>query len=223
VSGPEGELTVSLETWLAYTLACVVLTIIPGPSVMLVVGQTLMRGKSAAMMCILGDVVGSIILTGLSFAGVGAILAASTFLFQSVKWVGVLYLAWLGYSQIREARRDGGSVETSVQSRSPKASFSASFWGSFWAGTVTAIFNPKAIVFYMAFLAQFIDPAGDLAVQLAVLTVTSSLVVMVLLTGYAVLAARARKVFQTSMARRRMGYAGGGFMIGGSALMAITR
>jgi threonine/homoserine/homoserine lactone efflux protein len=212
-------LTVSLETWLAYTLACVVLTIIPGPSVMLVVGQTLMRGKTAAMMCILGDVVGSIVLTGLSFAGVGAILAASTVLFQTVKWVGVLYLAWLGYSQIREARRDGGSVETSVQTRSPKGSF----WRSFWAGTLTAIFNPKAIVFYMAFLAQFIDPAGDLAVQLAVLTVTSSLVVMGLLTGYAVLAAHARKVFQTSKARRRMGYAGGGFMIGGSALMAITR
>ena len=209
----------SLETWLAYTLACVVLTIIPGPSVMLVVGQTLMRGKTAAMMCILGDVVGSIVLTGLSFAGVGAILAASTVLFQTVKWVGVLYLAWLGYSQIREARRDGGSVETSVQTRSLKGSF----WRSFWAGTLTAIFNPKAIVFYMAFLAQFIDPAGDLAVQLAVLTVTSSLVVMGLLTGYAVLAARARKVFQTSKARRRMGYAGGGFMIGGSALMAITR
>ncbi|WP_417711007.1 LysE family translocator [Roseibium aggregatum] len=209
----------SLETWLAYTLACVVLTIIPGPSVMLVVGQTLMRGKTAAMMCILGDVVGSIVLTGLSFAGVGAILAASTVLFQTVKWAGVLYLAWLGYSQIREARRDGGSVETSVQTRSPKGSF----WRSFWAGTLTAIFNPKAIVFYMAFLAQFIDPAGDLAVQLTVLTVTSSLVVMGLLTGYAVLAARARKVFQTSKARRRMGYAGGGFMIGGSALMAITR
>ncbi|MEE4014760.1 LysE family translocator [Roseibium sp. FZY0029] len=209
----------SLETWLAYTLACVVLTIIPGPSVMLVVGQTLMRGKTAAMMCILGDVVGSIVLTGLSFAGVGAILAASTVLFQTVKWAGVLYLAWLGYSQIREARRDGGRVETSAQTRSPKGSF----WRSFWAGTVTAIFNPKAIVFYMAFLAQFIDPAGDLVVQLAVLTVTSSLVVIVLLTGYAVLATRARNAFQTSMARRRLGYAGGGFMIGGSALMAITR
>ncbi|TYC69109.1 LysE family translocator [Stappia sp. BW2] len=208
-------MNVSLETWLAYTLACVILTIIPGPSVMLVVGQTLMRGKTAAMMCIVGDVVGSIILTGLSFAGVGAILAASTLLFQTVKWAGVLYLAWLGYSQIREARRDGGSHEASVQAGSP--------WASFWAGTVTAIFNPKAIVFYMAFLAQFIDPARDLAVQLAILTITSSLVVVVFLTGYAVIAARARNIFRSRLARRRMGYAGGGFMMGGSALMAMTR
>lgn len=205
----------SLETWLAYTLACVVLTIIPGPSVMLVVGQTLMRGKAAAVMCILGDVVGSIVLTGLSFAGVGAILAASTVLFQIVKWTGVVYLAWLGYSQIREARRDSVSLEPGVPT--------GSAWGSFWAGTLTAIFNPKAIVFYMAFLAQFIDPAADMTVQLVVLTLTSSVVVMVLLAGYALIAARARKLFQTRLARRRMGYAGGGFMIGGSALMAVTR
>ncbi|MCR9285223.1 MULTISPECIES: LysE family translocator [Stappiaceae] len=205
----------SLETWLAYTLACVVLTIIPGPSVMLVVGQTLMRGKTAAVMCILGDVVGSIVLTGLSFAGVGAILAASTVLFQIVKWTGVVYLAWLGYSQIREARRDSVSLEPGIRA--------GSAWGSFWAGTLTAIFNPKAIVFYMAFLAQFIDPAADMTVQLVVLTLTSSVVVMVLLAGYALIAARARKLFQTRLARRRMGYAGGGFMIGGSALMAVTR
>ncbi len=205
----------SLETWLAYTLACVVLTIIPGPSVMLVVGQTLMRGKTAAVMCILGDVVGSIVLTGLSFAGVGAILAASTVLFQIVKWTGVVYLAWLGYSQIREAHRDSVSLEPGVRT--------VSAWGSFWAGTLTAIFNPKAIVFYMAFLAQFIDPAADMTVQLVVLTLTSSVVVMVLLAGYALIAARARKLFQTRLARRRMGYAGGGFMIGGSALMAVTR
>ncbi|UES41699.1 LysE family translocator (plasmid) [Roseibium aggregatum] len=207
-------MNVSLETWLAYTLACVVLTIIPGPSVMLVVGQTLMRGKTAAVMCILGDVVGSIVLTGLSFAGVGAILAASTVLFQIVKWTGVVYLAWMGYSQIREARRDS-VLEPGVRT--------GSAWGSFWAGTLTAIFNPKAIVFYMAFLAQFIDPAADMTVQLVVLTLTSSVVVMVLLAGYALIAARARKLFQTRLARRRMGYAGGGFMIGGSALMAVTR
>lgn len=205
----------SLETWLAYAVACAVLTIIPGPSVMLVIGQSLMRGRMAAMMCILGDVVGGIVLMGLSFAGVGAILAASALLFQIVKWAGVLYLAWLGYSQIRAARG-----ETDRLAFTPGES---SFWGSFWAGAVTAILNPKAIVFYMAFLAQFIDPQGDMPVQLALLIVTSSVVVAVLLAGYAFAAGRARALFGSRGARRRMGYASGGFMIGGSALMAATR
>lgn len=205
----------SLDTWIAYTIACVVLTVLPGPSVMLVVAQALTRGRVAAAMCILGDVVGSIVLVGLSFAGVGTILAASAILFQLVKWVGVLYLSWLGIIQIIEARRDAPK----------KASHAgeASSWSSFWAGTVTAVLNPKAIVFYMAFLAQFIDPQGDFLVQLAVLTVTSSLVVVVLLAGYALIAERAGQLFDSQRARRRMGYAGGGFMIGGSAVMAVTR
>lgn len=205
----------SLDTWIAYTIACVVLTVIPGPSVLLVIAQSLTRGRTAAAMCILGDVVGSIVLVGLSFAGVGAILAASALLFQIVKWVGVLYLAWLGIGQIMESRRDAPE----------KASLDkdASSWSSFWAGTVTAVLNPKAIVFYMAFLAQFIDPQGDLPAQLAVLTVTSSLVVVVLLAGYALIAERAGRLFDSRRARRRMGYAGGSFMIGGSAVMAVTR
>jgi len=85
------------------------------------------------------------------------------------------------------------------------------------------VLNPKAIVFYMAFLAQFIDPQGDLPVQLAVLTATSSLVVVVLLAGYALIAEWAGRLFDSRRARRRIGYAGGGFMIGGSAVMAVTR
>lgn len=170
------------------------------------------------MMCILGDVIGSIVLMGLSFAGVGAILAASALLFQVVKWVGVLYLAWLGYRQIAEARQTPAEDENIT---TPGQAHSA--WRSFWAGTITAILNPKAIIFYMAFLAQFINPQADLTSQLAILTLTSSMVVVVLLTCYALVAARARQVFQSPVARKRMGYTGGTFMIGGSVLMATTR
>ena len=205
----------TVETWIAFTTACIVLTLIPGPSVLLVIGQSITRGKRAAMMCILGDVLGGIVLMGLSFVGVGAILAASAALFQIVKWAGVVYLAYLGYRQIAEARRDTGAQET--------PHLVTSSWGSFWAGTVTAILNPKAIVFYMAFLAQFIDPAKDLLPQLTILTVTSTLVVVVLLGAYAMIAARARQTFRSHRARRRMGYTGGTFMIGGSVLMATTR
>lgn len=112
---------------------------IPGPSVLLVIAQSLMRGRVAAAMCILGDVVGSIVLVGLSFAGVGAILAASALLFQIVKWAGVFYLAWLGIGQIMAARRDAPERVSHAGG--------ASSWSSFRAGTVTAVLNPKAIVF----------------------------------------------------------------------------
>ncbi|PRX10733.1 UNVERIFIED_ORG: threonine/homoserine/homoserine lactone efflux protein [Martelella mediterranea] len=208
----------SVESWVAYLIACVVLTVIPGPSVMLVIGQSLTRGRAAAMMGVLGTVVGSIALLGLSFAGVGAVLAASALLFQLVKWAGVFYLAWLGIEQIRAARGE----ETAVVDLAPEQDTAAT-WSCFRAGALTAVLNPKSIVFYMAFLAQFIAPEGSLPLQLALLTLTSSLVVVVVLGCYALVAARIRTLLGSRAARRRAGYAGGGFMIGGSAFMAVTR
>ena len=205
----------TFETWTAFVIANIVLTLIPGPSVLLVISQALTKGKNAAMLCIAGDLIGTIVLMALSFLGVGALLATSAFLFQLMKWAGVLYLAYLGYCQIMQARNESDIAN--------KGHSTADSWGSFWAGTITAILNPKAIIFYMAFLAQFIDPDADIVVQMAILTTTSVAVVAVLLTGYALLAARAGAAFQTKSVRKKVGYAGGGLMIGGSAIMAATR
>ncbi|MEP3428144.1 MAG: LysE family translocator [Roseibium sp.] len=205
----------SVETWFAFTTACIVLTLIPGPSVLLVIGQAMIKGKQAAMMCIFGDVVGSILLIGLSFIGVGALLAASAVLFQTVKWAGVFYLAYLGYRQIIDARNETAFVGPD--------STALNSWKSFWVGAVTAVLNPKAIIFYMAFLTQFIDPERNMALQLGIMIVTSSLAVVVPLTGYALLAARARRIFQSKSAQRKIGYTGGTCLIGGSVFMAATR
>ncbi|MBL4645761.1 MAG: lysine transporter LysE [Hyphomicrobiales bacterium] len=205
----------SLEPWLAFVAACIVLTLIPGPSVMLVVGQAMTKGKKAALLCVAGDVLGGIVLMLLSFLGVGAILAASAVLFQIVKWSGVFYLAYLGYCQIRDARND---IDGFAQNHDTSSAL-----GSLWAGAVTAILNPKAIIFYMAFVTQFIDPTGNMVLQMSILTLTSTVVVAVLLAGYALIAERARQVFQSKRARKRIGYTGGTFMIGGSVLMATTR
>lgn len=206
----------SLEPWLAFVAACIVLTLIPGPSVMLVVGQAITKGKRAALLVVVGDVIGGIVLMVLSFMGVGAILAASAVLFQIVKWSGVFYLAYLGYCQIRDARND---VDGFAQNHGA----SSSAWGSLWAGAVTAVLNPKAIIFYMAFVTQFIDPTGNMVLQMSILTLTSTVVVAVLLAGYALIAERARQAFQSKRARKRIGYTGGTFMIGGSVLMATAR
>lgn len=205
----------AFDLWLAFTLASILLTLIPGPSVLLVISQSITKGKKAALMCVAGDLIGTIILMSLSFLGVGAILAASAILFQAVKWAGVFYLAYLGFTQIRDARR---ITDNFTDNHDASAG-----WGSFWAGTVTAVLNPKAIIFYMAFLAQFIDPTGDVLVQMVILTATSTLVVAVLLTGYALIASQAQQVFRSKLARKRMGYAGGTFMLGGSVILASTR
>lgn len=124
-------------------------------------------------------------------------------------------MAYLGYTQIREARKNS-SVETKI---APQKSGLASFNAGFWA----ALLNPKAIIFYMAFLTQFMNPEADMALQFVILVSTSTVVIGVLLARYALLAARAKKAFTSQKSQKYFGYTGGSFLIGGSVLMATTR
>lgn len=148
-----------------------------------------------------------------SFLGLGLILASSSFAFVTLKWLGVAYMAYLGIMQINAARNlQEVNIAGPVSTR-----------GSLGAGFLTGVLNPKAIMFYMAFLAQFIDPAMPQAPQFLILMTTSTLVVALVLGGYALLAAKASTRLQSIKARRRMGYTGGSCLLGGSALMAATR
>jgi threonine/homoserine/homoserine lactone efflux protein len=122
-------------------------------------------------------------------------------------------MAYLGIMQIKAARN--------LLEARPFAPVSAR--GSLGAGFLTGVLNPKAIMFYMAFLAQFIEPAAPQAPQLLILMATSTLVVALVLSGYALLATKVSSRLQSLKARKRMGYAGGSFLLGGSALMAATR
>lgn len=205
----------NFELWLAFVATYTIISAIPGPSVFMVTGQALTRGTKAAFLCIVGELLGGVVLVALSLLGVGAILAASAELFQFVKWVGVAYMAYLGISQILEARNYGRTDLPEPRQHDGLASLRAGFF--------TAVLNPKAIIFYVAFLSQFLDPHGSVYSQFVIVVVTSTVIVAVVLGIYALIAGRARKAFQSPKARRRFGYTGGGCLLGGSALMAATR
>lgn len=206
----------NIETWLAYVAATVVISLIPGPSVFMVLGQTLARGLKAAAYCVVGDVCGGVIVMTASYAGLGVILASSSEAFFVLKWAGVAYMAWLGYTQIKSARqlREGDLKEIGLVGHRS---------ASLQAGFLTGILNPKAIMFYMAFLVQFMNPKLPMTPQFLILMATSCMVVFSVLFGYALLAAQARRQLKSLRARKSMGYAGGSFLLGGSALMASTR
>lgn len=203
----------SIEVWLAYAAAFTLLSLVPGPSVFMVIGQSLSRGLGAAFFCIMGDLLGGIVMMTIAYIGLGTLLAASSGVYHLIKWAGVAYMAWLGLSQILTARR---LVEADLTTPATSAIRA----GSLRAGFLTGILNPKAILFYVAFLAQFMNPAYPLTPQFIILMATSTTIVLIVLGVYAVLAAQARKAFQSLRARKRMGYAGGSFLLGGSALMA---
>ena len=202
----------NIEVWLAYVAAFTFLSLIPGPSVFMVIGQTLSKGLGAAFYCIAGDLLGGIVMMAIAYIGLGTILATSSEIYLVIKWAGVAYMAYLGLSQILAARR---MVEADLNSTAAAAVRS----GSLRAGFLTGILNPKAILFYVAFLAQFMNPAYPMTPQFLMLMATSTMIAFVVLAGYALLAAQARRVFQSLRARKRMGYTGGSLLLGGSALM----
>lgn len=206
----------NLETWFAYLTAYLVLSVIPGPSVFMVLGQSLSRGFSAALFCILGDLLGGVVVMTASYIGVGMVLATSSQAFFVLKWAGAAYMAWLGIHQILASRRMGKVDICGTTAKSPRST-------SLKAGFVTGILNPKAILFYVAFLAQFLDSTQPVLPQFLILMTTSMAVVFVVLTGYAVLASQAFKTMRSLRARKRIGYVGGSFLLGGSVLIATNR
>jgi len=202
----------SLETWFAYVAALIVLSVIPGPSVLLVVAQALAKGLVGAFSCIAGDLLGGAIMMLAAFAGLGTLLAASSELYFVVKWIGVCYMLWLGLAQLLAAR-----LLSQADLQEPARALDAR---SFRAGFLTGILNPKAVLFHLAFLTQFIDPTQSLTPQFAILLGTSTTVVCLILGCYAALAVRVRHLFQDLPARRRLGYTSGTCFLGASAFMA---
>lgn len=208
----------SFETWLSYIAAYTLISLLPGPSVFMVIGQSLSHGLRAAMCCVLGDIVGGIVVMTTAYAGLGLVLATSAEVFFLLKWAGVAYMLWLGVVQIAAARKLTSRDLTTGENK-PVPQLSAS-WR---AGFLTGALNPKAIMFYVAFLAQFMDPGASALPQFLVLMATSCIVVFCVLMIYALLAAQIRRKFQSLRARKAIGYTSGSFLLGGSAFIAATR
>lgn len=203
----------TFETWLSFAITSSIISIIPGPSVFMVLAQSISYGLRSAFLCIFGDVIGGLIVMTLSYAGIGAILAASEELFLFVKWSGIFYIAYLGVTQVIETSKITDTSETELtKSRD-----------SIRIGFFTGLLNPKAIIFSIAFLSQFIDTKADQITQLLILMLTSATLIIFILGGYALLAFKARNLFRSTKNRRVMGFLSGGLLCGGSLMMFFIR
>ena len=179
----------TLHHWLAFAAASLVLGIAPGPGVLSIVGYAIGSGRRTALASVVGMAVGNAIAMSLSLAGVGALLAASASAFLILKWIGALYLIGLGVITIIRTRY-AGQVGISTRSASSPAK-------SFVGNVVVGTFHPKTIVFFVAFVPQFIDPLQSYVAQAALLVVTFTAVVGCSDTVYALLAARVSTLLRT--------------------------
>ena len=203
----------SIEIWVAFVVASAVLLAVPGPTVMLVVSYALGRGKQTAWATVPGVTLGDFTAMTASLMGAGAVLAASATLFTILKLAGAAYLIWLGIGLWRAKPELGALEEASA------ASNRAMFWNAY---IVTAL-NPKSIVFFVAFVPQFVNPSAPVLAQFAILEATFLVLAALGAAIWAILAGHLRDRFRRPETLRKVNRAGAGFLIGAGLLTAATQ
>ncbi|MBX3598065.1 MAG: LysE family translocator [Rhizobiaceae bacterium] len=203
----------TFETWLAFCAASAVLLIIPGPTILLVVSYGLGQGLRTAVPTAIGVAIGDFTAMTLSMLGVGALLAASASIFTALKLIGAAYLVYLGVKLFRS----GGTLHAEPRR---DAATSLKMIGHAWI--VTAL-NPKSITFFVAFLPQFIDRHADFWTQMLIFESTFLVLAFLNALGYALAAARARKLFASPRALKIFNRTGGTMLIGAGIATAATR
>ena len=201
-----------LENWAAFAAASAVLLVIPGPTILLVVSYALGQGWRTALPMSVGVALGDFTAMTLSMLGIGALLAASAMIFTALKWVGAAYLVYLGIKLFRA----GGSLDAEPRTdRVSALRMMAHAW------LVTAL-NPKSITFFVAFLPQFLDRHADFWTQMLIFETTFLALAFANAFGYALVAARARRLVGNPLAIRIFNRTGGTLLVGaGIATVAV--
>lgn len=208
---------ISIEHFTAFVLASVILLVIPGPTIIMVITQALAHGRKIALASVIGVGLGDLLATSLSIAGAGALLAASASLFQVLKFVGAAYLIWIGYKMWRTPATlpEIGDAEVAEAPAKTSTIFRDSF-------LITAL-NPKGILFFVAFVPQFIDPTLPYTPQAAVYVLTFTILGIINATVFAFAAAGARQTIRRPQVMKIAMRTGGSLLMMAGVAAAFTR
>lgn len=207
---------VPLENLVAFTLAALVLIVIPGPSVLFTIGRSLALGRAGGLLSVLGNALGLLPIIALVAIGVGGFIAQSDILFTIVKVVGAAYLVYLGIQAIRHRHRTAAIAIDGVADRSP--------WRQLAEGFVVGVTNPKTIAFFVAVLPQFVSvPAGAVPLQMIELGLVFFVIALISDGAWALVAAGARTWFGRSPRRiSTLSAIGGALMIVLGVILLFT-
>ncbi len=204
----------AIEVWLAFAITSAIMLSIPGPTIMLIVSYIVGKGSKSVWATAPGVVLGDFTAMTISLAGAGVLLSASATLFTAMKLIGAGYLIWLGIKMWR-TRPELSDLKTLPTLRDNKKMF----WNSY---IVTAL-NPKAIVFFIAFVPQFVDQSKPLLLQFAILEITFLTLAALNIIIWSLLVGKIRNLFLRPKILSRMNKAGGSFLIGAGLLTAVSR
>jgi threonine/homoserine/homoserine lactone efflux protein len=200
----------------AFALVAVVVIVIPGPSVLFVIGRALAHGRRTALVSVVGNAFGLYVVAALVAFGLGAVLERSDALFTVVKLAGAGYLVWLGIRAISGRRSLAAALVTPERTGGDRRALREGF--------VVGVANPKALILFGAILPQFVDRSrGDVTGQMLLLALVAFAIALISDSTWALVANRVRSWFARSPRRLEMvGGAGGLAMIAVGATVAVT-
>jgi threonine/homoserine/homoserine lactone efflux protein len=201
----------SLELYAAYLVACLIVVLVPGPTVTLILANSIRHGTRAGLLNVLGTQVGLALMIGVVGLGLTSLMEAAGHWFDWLRLAGAAYLIWLGWKMIRS----GGGEDDGAAPARPRGGFLTQ-------GVLVALSNPKTLIFFGAFFPQFIDPARDHGLQILIMWLTAMLVAALSDSVYALAAGRAGRVLSAKRVRL-LSRMSGGFLIGGGLWLAFSR
>jgi threonine/homoserine/homoserine lactone efflux protein len=204
---------VSPELWFAFALAAAAVIAIPGPTTFMVLGHTVSNGWRMGALSLIGVTLGDICAITLSVLGFSALLATSAEAFTAMKWLGAAYLVWLGIQLWRAPPMD--ITPTHETLASARSAIMQTF--------MVTLLNPKGILFFAAFLPQFIDPAKPLWPQVILLMVTFDVIAAAIQGFYIYAMGRARHRIASPRVLKNMNRAGGAMLVGAGMLTATLK
>ena len=205
-----------LDTWLTFLVASFLISLSPGAGAIACMAAGMRFGFARAVWNVLGLIAGLQVVLVLVATGLGALLAASTVAFTIVKWAGAAYLVWLGVTQWRAPAHvvDADAVGREMGGTRRQL---------FWRGVLVNATNPKAIVFMLAVLPQFIDPARPLVAQYAACGATLGFTDSIVMSGYTAFAAKALRLLRKPRQIRAINKTFGGVLVAMGALLATFK
>jgi threonine/homoserine/homoserine lactone efflux protein len=209
----------TLNQWLAFVVASALFIQVPGPSLLFTIGRALTVGRRDALLSVVGNALGIVTQVLAIAVGLGAVVAASAQAYTALKVIGAAYVVWLGIQAIRNR----GDARAAFEAIDP-AAVPARTRRSLRVGFTVGVTNPKTIVFFVAFLPQFVnESAGHTGLQLALLGLVFGVMCVASDSIWALVAARARDWFARRPQRLdTLSLTGGVMMIGLGATMAAA-
>ncbi len=204
----------TIEVWIAFVLTSSVILMVPGPTIIFVVSQSLINGRKSTVPLVAGVVTGDILCMFFSLLGLSALLALSATLFSILKFVGATYLVWLGISMLRE-RNNGGIENVEVNKVERNKLYRKTL-------TITTL-NPKGIIFFSAFMPQFVNTSVSAAPQLIVLATTFLVLAFFNALLYSFLAKSVSSFFENKQHKKLFNITGGTALIGAGVVTASAK